>query len=135
MVLYGIWFARNKKFFEDRSMPPAVVTKWSRKQVEKWTEANSKSSAAASRTPMPQQQIITWKPPGEGSFKINVDATVKEGQDSFAIGMVLRNSQGQFLAGRVMKFAGTVQVMKAEMIGIAEALSWLKELPVTGCYH
>lgn len=30
-----------------------------------------------------------------------------------------------------MKFAGTVQVMEAEMVGIAEALSSLKQLPVS----
>lgn len=64
-----------------------------------------------------------------GTFKINVDASVKEGHHDFAVGMVLRDDQGAFIAGKTMRFAGKVQVMEAEMIGIAEALSWLDFLP------
>lgn len=112
-------------------MAPAVVMKWSKKQVEDWQEVNKKKNATSRHSSVAQRQIISWKPPNEGSFKINVDAAVKEGQDTYTVGMVLRNSQGHFLAGRVMKFAGTVQVMEAEMVGIAEALSWLKQLPVS----
>ena len=129
-VLYGIWFARNKKSFEERTLSPAVTMTWSRKQVDDWTEANRKSSTISSHSQAAQTQSTRWNPPNEGSFKINVDAAVKEGYNSFTVGMVLRNNLGHFLAGRVKKFAGTVTVMEAEMVGITEALSWLQQISV-----
>ncbi|KAL1830932.1 hypothetical protein ACET3Z_000583 [Daucus carota] len=44
VVLYGVWFARNKKIFEEKALTPAGVMSWSRKQVEEWREANKNSS-------------------------------------------------------------------------------------------
>ena len=44
------------------------------------------------------EQKSKWNPLGLGSFRINVHAAGKEGQGSFAVGMVLVNSQEQFLA-------------------------------------
>ncbi|KAL8089463.1 hypothetical protein AgCh_039070 [Apium graveolens] len=48
---------------------------------------------------------IKWQPRSHGALKVNVDAAVTEGQNSFAIGMVFRNNQGQFLTGRIKRFA------------------------------
>lgn len=44
--------------------------------------------------------------------------------DSFSIGMVMRDHHGTFLQGKTMKFAGRVEVMEAELVGIFEALKW-----------
>lgn len=38
--------------------------------------------------------------------------------------MVMRDHRGMFLQGRVMSFAGRVEVLEAELVGIAEALKW-----------
>ena len=130
-VLWGVWFARNKKIFEERTMTPVVVMEWSRKQVQEWKEANKKHHATSRHISFVSQQESKWTPPNLGSFKVNVDGAIKEGQDSFAVGMALRNSHGQFLTGRVMRFAGSTHVVEAEMVGILEALSWINQLPVT----
>lgn len=121
-VLWGVWFARNKKIFEERTMTPAIIMEWSRKQVQEWKEANKKNHTTSGHNSSGSQQESRWTPPSLGSFKVNVDAVVKEGQDSFTVGMALRNSHGQFLAGRVMRFAGSTHVVEAEMVGIVEAL-------------
>lgn len=39
--------------------------------------------------------------------------------------MVLRDCNGQFLRGRVMRFPGKVSVFEAEVVGLFEALSWI----------
>lgn len=55
-------------------------------------------------------------------------------QNSFAFGMVLRNHQGRYIAGKTMRFAGVVPVLEAELTGIWEAILWSQEVeggPIT----
>lgn len=59
---------------------------------------------------------------------MNVDASVKPGENSFSIGMVLRNQYGHFISGKTMRFAGTVTVLEAEEVGILEVLLWSEDL-------
>lgn len=61
---------------------------------------------------------------------MNVDAAVKEGHHHFSVGLVLRDYQGQFIMGKMRKFAGSIQVIEAETIAILETLSWLEDLQV-----
>lgn len=69
-----------------------------------------------------------WKPPEVDQLKLNVDASLVAGQNSFAVGMVLRDSQGQFVAGKTRRFTGAVPVLEAELAGIWEAMLWSHEV-------
>lgn len=71
------------------------------------------------------KQSSHWVPPDPGSYKINVDASVYPGIDSFSIGLVLRDHGGTFIAGKFLNLRAPDSVFKAEMIGIREALSWI----------
>ncbi|KAL8088702.1 hypothetical protein AgCh_038472 [Apium graveolens] len=73
----------------------------------------------------------TAKSPSHGALKVNVDAAVTEGQNYFAVGMVLRNNQGQFLTRRVKRFAGYISVVEAEMVGVIETISWIDQIQVS----
>ena len=42
--------------------------------------------------------------------------------------MVLRDQFGQFIAGKILFFGRVASLLLAEIIGVREALSWLKEL-------
>lgn len=113
VVLWGIWFARNKRIFESTNITPAVAMNWSKKQVDEWRQANKKPQVSSTLLSTSSREDIKWHPPVHGALKVNVDAALTEGRDFFAVGMVLRNNQGQFLAGRVMRFAGQVPVVEA----------------------
>lgn len=69
-----------------------------------------------------------WVPPETGQLKLNVDASIVEGQSTFAVGMILRNHYDQYIAGRTMRFVGSVSVLEAEIIGITEALLWSQQV-------
>lgn len=43
-------------------------------------------------------------------LKINVDASVPPGMQAYSVGMVVRDSNGQFVRARNSKYAGEVQV-------------------------
>ncbi|XP_074363624.1 uncharacterized protein LOC141704237 [Apium graveolens] len=70
-----------------------------------------------------------WVAPAYGEFKLNVDASIKEGEPFFSIEMVIRNCRGNFVRGRTMKCARVVSVLEAEAVGVREALLWLLTLP------
>lgn len=72
---------------------------------------------------------MKWVAPNEDEYKMNVDASISAGLPYFMVGMVIRDHVGQFVQGRVVKFAGVVSVLEAEAMGILEALSWLRTLP------
>lgn len=42
MVLWGIWFFRNKKVWENKVVTPKFAMDWSFKQLVDWREANEK---------------------------------------------------------------------------------------------
>lgn len=129
-VLWGIWFARNKRIFEGKNMTPAFVMDWSTKQIAEWRSVNKITGLVpADMRDSERQEIHRWQPPQVGKFKVNVDASVFAGQNSFAVGMVLRNWQGHYISGKTMRFADNVKVMEAEMVGILETLTWLEVLP------
>ena len=130
-MLWGIWFVRNKKLWEGKSITPAITVKLSSTQVEDWQSAMHRKelySAGFSRTE--EQDCSRWSRPQEGWVKLNVDASVFNGVDSFAVGMVLRDDKGEFIRGKNLRHAGTVNVMEAEAIGLQEALAWLEDMGV-----
>lgn len=95
-----------------------------------WCEARKKYCAKQGIIKTNDQPVVKrWMTPQVGEFKLNVDAAISEGASSFAIGMVIRDSAGQFVRGRNVRFAGVVSVFEAEAMRVLEALSWLYPLP------
>ncbi|XP_074345282.1 uncharacterized protein LOC141684272 [Apium graveolens] len=77
-------------------------------------------------------RIIRRKPPEMGQLKLNVDASLFVGENSFSVGMLIRNEVGGFVRGKSMKIQGEVLVLEAEARGIQEALRWVDELGLQG---
>uniref|UniRef100_A0A803Q0T2 Reverse transcriptase n=1 Tax=Cannabis sativa TaxID=3483 RepID=A0A803Q0T2_CANSA len=61
------------------------------------------------------------------SIKINVDAALFERNRSYGFGLVARDSNGLLLEGCTTLVYGVVEPVLAEVLGIKEALSWVKE--------
>lgn len=74
------------------------------------------------------QANCKWKAPGVGCFKINVDASVRENETYFSVGMALLDHHNSFLRGKTVKIGGNVSVFEVESVGVLEALMWAKEL-------
>ena len=122
-VLWSIWFARNKQIFENKNMPSAVGISWSKKHIDEWQAANKKPVILQNSGESSTAGSIKWKPPEVDQLKINVDVALSTGQNSYAVGMVIRNHHSQYRAGKTMRFAGMVSVLEAELKRILEAIS------------
>ena len=74
-------------------------------------------------------QIPThWMKPSNEWLKLNVDATVFSKLRSIGIGCVLRNSIGDFILAMTVPIHLNPAPKKAEIMGVREALSWLKQM-------
>lgn len=96
---------------------------WSSKQIVDWRQAQSNKSQITKHMQRDKvQHTNRWVAPDIGTLKLNVDASIYEGADSFSVGMVASNHQGLFVRGRTWRFAGQAWVLEAELVGILEAL-------------
>lgn len=133
VVLSGIWFARNKKVWEGKDVTPTVTMTLSTKMVQEWEKANKCRSQSSHRQPdLATDEQVKWQPPEVGFYKLNVDASLYSGEFMFSLGLVVRDSSGQFIMGKNMKFSGERSVMEAEAIGMYEAIKWILS---TGLHH
>lgn len=127
ITLWGIWYWRNKKVWDGKTVTPEFAMDSSFQLQKEWTHARKQQESTGNTRSM-QKLVSKWQAPEAGVFKVNVDASVFPGTNEFSIGMILRNSAGDFMAAKNQKFGGEVSVVEAETIGVREALSWIKEL-------
>ncbi|XP_060972489.1 uncharacterized protein LOC115717814 [Cannabis sativa] len=67
-----------------------------------------------------------WTKPDTNTIKINVDAATFASKNRYGYGMVARNNLGILIDGKAGCNLGTFAPEVAEIIGIKEALSWIK---------
>lgn len=88
-TLSGIWFARNRRMWEGKHPDSGTTMALSLKQITEWQVAQKKIITPITEHAASVSQCVKWEPPDTGWYKVNVDASVFEGQPSFSIGMVL----------------------------------------------
>lgn len=102
-VLWGIWFFRNKRVWENKVVTHTVAMDWSSKFFSDWKKAKeSKSKIQKSTMPTRSVHPHKWFPPVAGCVKLNVDASVFPNSDRFSIGLIIRDHGGSFLVGKVL---------------------------------
>lgn len=104
---------------------------WSIKQVSQWREVqNLKPGIKNIRTQGQGNNAGRWKAPEVNNFKVNVDASVFPGSNSYSVGMILRDHNGGFRKARNLRCEGQVSVFEAEARGVLEAIRWVLSLGI-----
>lgn len=125
VVLWGIWYWRNKKVWDDQTMNPVIAMENSSNVLKEWKAARQKHFPSSSCKVNRASESRRWEPPKFGTIKLNVDASFFPEASTFSIGMVIRNHEGVFVEGRSMTLPHPENVFAAECIGVREFLSWL----------
>lgn len=116
-VLWGIWFFRNKKVWENKVVNSRIAMDWSAKYFSDWKLAKeSRTAVPATSTTNCHASPHRWKPPATGAFKLNTDATFKVGEGSFSIGLLLRDHQGKLIIGKVQRLVMVSSVLEAKVV-------------------
>ena len=90
---WAIWFNRNKVIHEDKCSSPSQVWQMAKNSIEEFNEAASIDLY----TPRPSH-LYSWSPPPPGVFKINVDGSSSDLEESSSIGVIIRDCKGQTVA-------------------------------------
>lgn len=122
-VCWKIWEARNEKLWNHTIVLAHAVLGGAQAFLYQWLEVNCSANLPIPAT----DQFIKWEKPPDGLLKINVDAALDIPSRKAGIGLVIRNSTGNFIAARMIPLMDVFKPDEAEAIGVKEALKWLEE--------
>ncbi|XP_058003660.1 uncharacterized protein LOC110673651 [Hevea brasiliensis] len=106
------WFSPSTHSFQDWLMRALALF-----------NPNDSATLAYLYLPTPQE----WKKPGPNWVKLNVDIATNVNSGWTGIGMVVRNEMGSFVACKISRMVGLFSPTIAEIMGVREALSWIKD--------
>ncbi|KAM6584005.1 hypothetical protein CsatB_011007 [Cannabis sativa] len=125
MVCWSIWKTRNEVLWQSKSRPALEVVKSAKHVLGQWKITKFESPNALLATG-DISSTSSWRKPDVFTVKVNVDGAIFEAQQKFGFGCVARNSSGILLEAFFASRWGCVSAEIAEVIGIKEALSWIK---------
>ncbi|KAM6557117.1 hypothetical protein CsatB_004136 [Cannabis sativa] len=127
MVSWAVWKARNELLWNKNVTTAVEVINSARTVLNQW-----KSAAANRFSPLPAVINDTsnlsnnWTPPAAGFLKVNTDGALFSASNSFGLGGLARDANGQFIEAFCLHKPGCVQPSLVEAFGVKEALSWIK---------
>lgn len=128
MVCWSLWRARNGVVWQSKSSVANGVVMSAIAYLHQWSRAqNVETKAEDSCT-----SVEHWILPTINTMKVNVDASVVSGNDSFGVGWIARDHQGNVVDFDSKLMLGSVHPSMAEAVGVKEALSWVKESNANG---
>ncbi|XP_062118986.1 uncharacterized protein LOC133832691 [Humulus lupulus] len=125
VIMWRIWFRRNKKVHYDKMIDSDIVVSWGRdflanyQRVDKPLD-NSLTLGSSSSTLMGSSRSA-WVPPTRGIVKINVDAALDTPNGRCGLGMVARDSTGDVIVSAVWHIMGTFTPEIAEALALKYA--------------
>lgn len=136
VTLWAIWWARSKVIHEGEFQSPLSTHMFIKRYLQDLALCNPvvpRASCTAGR------QKAVWCRPPAGVLKANADAAVAKNGNKGAVGVLCRNSQGDFMGASAMVFDGITDpvVLEAmacrEAMVIAEDLAAVKVVFVSDC--
>uniref|UniRef100_A0A803PNG6 RNase H type-1 domain-containing protein n=1 Tax=Cannabis sativa TaxID=3483 RepID=A0A803PNG6_CANSA len=125
MVSWSIWNARNDVLWKQKKCTAAGVLYSARTVLQQWSAAHAQklgpllvfgSSSGVEQLQKPVSHYI----------KVNVDGGIFAAEHKYGFGCVARDANGRLIEGISGSRLGNVGPEIAEVIGVKEALSWIK---------
>uniref|UniRef100_A0A803Q1F8 Reverse transcriptase domain-containing protein n=1 Tax=Cannabis sativa TaxID=3483 RepID=A0A803Q1F8_CANSA len=112
-----IWYRRNKCIFQNKDVADNIWIPWAIEMLE--------LHLATDRISPNQKQLkapANWSPPLPGSFLINSDVSLIDGQPGCGLGVIIRDHLGALVAAETVFVPGCLSVLLAETMAIRLAL-------------
>ncbi|XP_050211354.1 uncharacterized protein LOC126661543 [Mercurialis annua] len=126
-VCWSLWLNRNFAVWKNKLGSAQEVVDQANFQLASWKVANSSSVHLRTAKVFKEDGSSVWKAPPRGWLKVNTDAVVYPGRQSFGMGVVVRDWLGNIIQARSRCSFGSFSPRMAEIMGVREALSWLKD--------
>ncbi|XP_050231744.1 uncharacterized protein LOC126680640 [Mercurialis annua] len=127
MICWQIWLNRNAAVWRQKLGTVDSIFHQACSQLAAWRVSRISAGSLKSAVQLQGDGRDRWKPPEEGWLKANVDAAVFSGNVGAGVGVVVRDWKGAVIQALQVRFQGCYSPRVAELIGIREALSWLKD--------
>lgn len=85
--------------WDAKQITPAITMEGSVKQITQWRETRKKHLVSGNVS-SGQVQEVKWCAPTKGRLKVNVDASVIHGEESFPVDMIIRDHFGKFIQAK-----------------------------------
>ncbi|XP_060969449.1 uncharacterized protein LOC115713093 [Cannabis sativa] len=125
LLWLALWSARNDIVWKQRIRSVIEVVMFANSTLDQWLKAQGKGNIPSLSPIQLGDGAELWTKPISG-IKLNVDAAIFDQDHKFGYGCVMRNSMGGLIAAIAGCKIGRVSPELAEVMGIQEALSWIK---------
>ncbi|KAJ1435953.1 Ribonuclease H-like superfamily [Sesbania bispinosa] len=124
VVCHGIWYARNKKIFEDHEVPLQRVFTKAAESIRYNGQWGATQRSVTSTNPIHDNH---WVAPPMGWYKINCDAALADVGD-WGIGIIVRDSEGFVIAAASRKVETLGDATLTEAMGLRLAVQFALDL-------
>ncbi|MCI14207.1 hypothetical protein A2U01_0035336, partial [Trifolium medium] len=126
-ITYSIWFARNKKVFQNKDIPVNETVDRALQNLHDFQHhfIEARLSPTNSKPPSINRHNKSWNPPPRNFLKLNVDAHLSD-DGHWGLGWVLRGFDGRCVGMVTKVLKGSDDVAMAEATGLREALTWVE---------
>ncbi|KAM6544160.1 hypothetical protein CsatB_008607 [Cannabis sativa] len=125
VLCWAIWSARNDLIWHQRVRTVRDVVVFANSSLNQFLKAQGRENIPSLSPLKAGDGSERWIKPVSG-IKLNVDAATFDRHSKHGYGCVVRNSQGALISVFAGCYNGKVTAELAEIMGIKEALSWLK---------
>ncbi|KAF4383359.1 hypothetical protein G4B88_023933 [Cannabis sativa] len=116
-ITWLIWFRRNKCIFQNKDIEDSIWIPWAMEMLELHLAFAHKDSHQK-----PSKDKVSWSSPPLGSFMINTDASLIDGQPGCGLGVIIRDHLGALVTAATDYIPGCLSVLVAETLAIRLAL-------------
>uniref|UniRef100_A0A803P924 Reverse transcriptase domain-containing protein n=1 Tax=Cannabis sativa TaxID=3483 RepID=A0A803P924_CANSA len=125
MLCWAIWAARNDLIWKHQVRTMKDVVSFATTSLDQWLKVQGKGNIPL-LSPLKDGDVSELWVKSVSGIKLNVDAAIFEHSSKHGFGCVVRNTVGELVAAFAGLKFGRVSPELAEIMGVREALSWLK---------
>ena len=133
IICWAIWGARRKALHEDLFQSPLSTFTFVSKFMDDMELAGFSEDSKTTKTIGNKQPTPKWIPSPEGFLKFNVDGVVVRSENKGAIGVICRDSSGNYVAASAMVINGLVDPPSLEALACSEATLLALDLGAKKC--
>ncbi|CAN1844985.1 Transposon TX1 uncharacterized 149 kDa protein [Linum perenne] len=127
IVTWALWKERNDRVWNQTSKPEEVCIRQSTDAVMDWVSMQGRGLCPRRRE---EGRCDRWHRPPPTYVKINCDAAINVRGQSFGIGVVIRDEEGNLVGFKMENRIGCPPVKECEAEAVVCALHWANELGI-----
>lgn len=122
VITWSIWYSRNQRVHEAEGQTPSQNWNFASNLLQDYKEASNYFLHE------PSACDISWKRPSEGVYKINTNGEISDDGRKSSIGVIIRDSKGETVAGLCKLLTSNYTVMETKIMAVEVEILLAKEL-------